>query len=115
MIAGGAIDLTVKRINQFNEEVLLDLDLDEGVVPGKIRDHGVGVARYRGAPWQDCDFLLERLCSWLSGPDFHPEDESWKVPFALERQRRLVLELSKRFEPVPCRDSNQSRVESFRS
>ena len=30
------------------------------------------VGRYRGAPPQECHYLLGKLCSWLSGPDFSP-------------------------------------------
>jgi hypothetical protein len=32
--------------------------------------HDVGVFRYRGAPPEDCKYLLNRLGGWLSGPDF---------------------------------------------
>jgi Fic family protein len=28
------------------------------------------VLKYRGAPPQDCEYLLDRLCEWLNGPDF---------------------------------------------
>ena len=27
--------------------------------------HGLGIGRYRGAPREDCELLLERLCEWL--------------------------------------------------
>jgi Fic family protein len=30
----------------------------------------VGVARYRGVPAEDCDYLLGRLCEWLTSDDF---------------------------------------------
>jgi Fic family protein len=46
--------------------------VDQGVVPGEIRRHSVGVGRYRGAPPKDCEYLLDRLCAWLEGPDFLP-------------------------------------------
>jgi hypothetical protein len=29
---------------------------------------------YRGAPAEDCEHLLERLCEWLNGPDFKPRE-----------------------------------------
>jgi len=46
--------------------------------------HSVVVARYRGAPWQDCDYLLERLCEWLNGPDFAPpQDQELRLPYAI--------------------------------
>jgi len=45
-------------------------------VPGEIRHHSVGVFRYRGAPYEDCEYLLNRLGEWLTGPDFDgPPDQ----------------------------------------
>lgn len=54
-------------IEVFNRLALKGLALDEAVTPGEVRRHQVGVARYRGAPAEDCGYLLEKLCSWLSG------------------------------------------------
>jgi Fic family protein len=70
--AGRSPILSVATIKEFNRLVLDKLTLGEGVIPGEIRTHSVGVARYRGAPAEDCEYLLERLCTWLSGPDFEP-------------------------------------------
>lgn len=64
----GAQPISVDWILKLNEMTLHKLDPKEGVVPGKTRDHSVGVALYRGAPWQDCEHLLERLCDWLNDP-----------------------------------------------
>ncbi len=61
-----AVTLTVEDIKNFNRTVLKNLSLDEGVVPGEIRMHSVGVARYRAVPAEDCEFLLEKLCAWLN-------------------------------------------------
>jgi Fic family protein len=66
------LPLTAQRIMELNRIVLDKLPLDEGVRPGEIRRHDVTVARYRGAPAEDCFHLLERLCNWLSGRDFTP-------------------------------------------
>lgn len=60
------------RIKDLNRTVLRKLTLGEDVVPGEIRIQSVGVARYRGAPAEDCDFLLTKLCEWLNGNDFRP-------------------------------------------
>lgn len=63
--------LTPERVRNFNLWILENLKLEEGVVPGEVRRHGVTVGRvYRGAPAEDCGFLLDRLCEWLSGSDF---------------------------------------------
>lgn len=75
--------LSREAIEHYNAMVLDDLPHQEGVVPGRIRDHSVGVARYRGAPWQDCAFLLEQLCDWLNGSALNTEDADFQVPYAI--------------------------------
>ena len=63
--------LTPDRIAEYNRLILQDLDLEDGVVPGEIRDYSVTVGGvYRAAPPQDCEYLLERLCAWLNSPTF---------------------------------------------
>lgn len=64
--------LTSDVVMQFNSAVLAGLPEAEGVEPGRLRRSSVGVARYRGAPWEDCEFLLARLCEWIEGPEFAP-------------------------------------------
>lgn len=65
-------ELTVGTFCDFNFQVLDGLEEEEGVVPGQVRRHSVGVGRYVGAPWQDCELLLGLLCDWLNGPAFRP-------------------------------------------
>jgi Fic family protein len=60
--------LDVRLIKQFNARVLANLELNPEVRPGEIRNYSVGVADYRGAPWEDCEALLEKLCAWLRQP-----------------------------------------------
>lgn len=72
-----------KTIERYNEVVLRDLPLSTGVVPGRVRDHSVGVARYRGAPYQDCEYLLDRLSRWLNESDLNTEDREFRVPYAI--------------------------------
>lgn len=69
---GGQPVLEFPRICELNRLVLEKLPLNEGVIPGTLRTFDVGVARYRGAPAQDCQYLLERLCEWLTGKEFQP-------------------------------------------
>jgi Fic family protein len=64
--------LTAELIIDLNRMVLEKLALKEGVTPGKIRTYSVGVAGYRGAPAEDCLFLLQRLCEWLNSATFRP-------------------------------------------
>ena len=64
--------LTPEWIARANQRLLAGLEehLEEGVVPGEVPTHSVGVGRYRGAPRGDCAFLLDRLCTWLEGDDW---------------------------------------------
>jgi len=39
---------------------------------------------YRGAPPEDCDYLLNRLCEWLNDPAFCPQNEG-RVVYGLLR------------------------------
>ena len=68
--AGASLTLSAQRICDLNRRVLMGLAVDAGVIPGQVRTVVVGVARYRGAPPEDCMFLLEQLANWLSGPEF---------------------------------------------
>ena len=58
--------LNAERVKYMNGEILRDLELDDGIMPGKVRGHEVGVAHYRGTPARDCEYLLKRLCDWLN-------------------------------------------------
>ena len=84
LLAGGGSDMDVATMKQFNEDVLAGLEQDDvlsGAIPG-IRT-SVVVGPYRGAPREDCLYLVEQLCEWLNGPDFEPPSEDLVVPFAL--------------------------------
>ena len=72
IVAGRPPELTPDWIAGANRRLLAGLEehLEEGVVPGEIPTHPVGVLRYRGAPRADCGFLLDRLCGWLEGDDW---------------------------------------------
>ena len=60
VLSGELTELTLDGIRELNTIVLHDLPLKEDVYPGQIREHDVGVGRYRGAPTQDCEFLLKQ-------------------------------------------------------
>jgi len=71
----GHPEFTVEKIKVYNRMVLEGLEVDDDVAPGEIRTHSVVVGRYRGAPAEDCEYLLERLCEWLNSGAFRgPED-----------------------------------------
>ncbi len=71
ILAGAAPRLTRKWIADANRAVLGGMEeaLGEGVVPGEVPAFEVGVGRYRAAPREDCDYLLDRLCRWLDEDD----------------------------------------------
>lgn len=73
---GTTPSLTVARIKELNGIVLRGLPLNNDVTPGEIRRQSVGVGRYRGAPAEECEYLVEQLCTWL-------ESERRRVPAGL--------------------------------
>lgn len=82
---GRDMRLTPERIKLFNRMVLEGLPVKEGVVPGEVRTDSVVVGNvYRGAPWQDCDYLLNELCNWLDSM-VADVDEHWRRPMRLIR------------------------------
>lgn len=38
---------------------------------------------YRAAPWEDCDYLLDRLAEWLDGEIFRPPSPDLEIAYAL--------------------------------
>lgn len=58
--------ITMDLLKEMNQMVLRDLELPDDVVPGQIRKHSVVVGRYRCAPAEDCEYLLERFCEVLN-------------------------------------------------
>jgi len=83
VVRGRPLELTPDRIKHFNRLVLQGLDVDEYTVPGEYRRHSVGVMLYRGAPAEDIDYLVDRLCDWLNGPDFRASDPNMGFAFAV--------------------------------
>lgn len=66
----GRLEMSVDFVRHLNRLVLQNLDLDSGVSAGQFPDHAVAVGSYRGVPPADREYLLQRLCDWLNGPDF---------------------------------------------
>jgi len=80
------LTLCSELVCSYNRRVLEGLELEEGTMPGKLRNHSVLVGTvYRGAPAEDCPYLLKRLCEWLSGPYFDPPEKDLEAPYALLR------------------------------
>ncbi len=83
--AGQPSTLTPGTVKEFNRQVLEGLELESGVVPGRIREHSVSVGNYPGVPAQDCEHLLSRLCEWLSDRGFKPDGQlkPYRLGFAV--------------------------------
>jgi len=75
-------DLTIEKIKRYNALILKKLPLGESVEPGDIRTHSVGVGTYRGAPAEDCEFLVERLCEWLNR-DFRSPNQDETMAYGI--------------------------------
>ena len=60
-----ACEISTEQIKKDHAIIMSDLDND-AVMPGEIRTRPVVVNRYRGAPAEDCEYLLSRLCEWLN-------------------------------------------------
>jgi Fic family protein len=84
-LKGESHELTAAQICEYNALVLAGLELEPDVEPGKVRRHSVGVGRYRGAPAQDCEYLLERLSGWLASAEFEAPHAQWAWPYAVIR------------------------------
>ncbi|MBX7137115.1 MAG: Fic family protein [Oligoflexia bacterium] len=70
ILSGGPDVLTPEEIKNYNRIILKDLPLEDHVVPGEYRKVSVGVMGYRGAPANDCEFLVNRMCEWLNQDEF---------------------------------------------
>ncbi len=73
--------ITKHLICEFNRRLLDGTEHERDAVPGMVREHAVAVAGYRGAPAEDCDYLLECLAEWLQSDTFKSEDP--EIGFAL--------------------------------
>jgi Fic family protein len=74
--------LSAAEIKAMNLIILEGLTVDDHVVPGELRTMSVGVPGYRGAPAEDCEYLVERLCGWLNEENF-PSPPGMKIAFAV--------------------------------
>jgi Fic family protein len=84
VLGRASVKLSPDIITNYNAKVLNGLSLEDGVIPGNIRHHSVGIVgtNYRGAPAKDCEFLLEQMCDWLNDA-FDPADAKDSVVYGL--------------------------------
>ncbi len=75
--------LSTELLCHYNRQVLEGLELKPDVVPGALRTHSVIVGSvYRGAPAEDCRYLLDRMCQWLN-QEFSVPSPAQRLPFAI--------------------------------
>lgn len=87
----GRFDISPEGLRELNRRVLDGLDLEDHVVPGESRTQDIVVgAVYRGAPAQDCDYLVQAMCDWLNGPDFSPDGGDHAKDFLLAVLKAVV-------------------------
>ena len=81
---GSVTPLSTDRVRELHRLILEGLPTDDEVLVGDWRRHSVVVGNvYRGAPAEDVPYLMERLCTWLEGPDFQPPDAKLTTVFAI--------------------------------
>ena len=83
--------LTPQLIKEYNHQLLSGTEHAYGAVPGQVRGHSVIVGGYRGAPAEDCEYLLARLAEWLESDTFRSDDPM--IAFALEVARAVCAHL----------------------
>ena len=67
----GSCRISLETLREDNALILRNLELPKDITPGKIREYSVVVGHYRGAPAEDCEYLLQRLFEWLT--------EDWRL------------------------------------
>jgi Fic family protein len=91
IIRDGSGPISVQDILEYNQLVLRELPLQEDVIPGELRRHSVVVGRYRCAPAEDCDFLLNKFCDWLNSLEFPKGlEQSYTILAAIAAHLHLV-------------------------
>lgn len=75
--------ITPELICELNARVLKGLRLDKDVVPGEIRKYSVGVLSYRGAPHQECRYLLQCLCDMVNSVMPGEEDPRSRLQYGI--------------------------------
>ena len=83
--------ITARLICGFNGKLLEGTEHESHVVPGEVRSYPVVVSSYRGAPAEDCEYLLRRLAEWLESDIFESDDP--EIGFALTVARAVYAHI----------------------
>jgi Fic family protein len=82
LMKGSGSSIGVATIKEFNQLILEKLPHESHTIPGQFRQCSVVVGPYRGAPPEDCEYLVARLCEWLASSDF-AGNESQRIVYAI--------------------------------
>ncbi len=58
-------DLSWEQIREVHRRLFKDLEVEDHNPPGEIPTVDIGVGRYRGAPREDCEFLVKKMIDWI--------------------------------------------------
>jgi Fic family protein len=86
LMSDQSIPVSPERLNYYNALILKGLDVEDHVVPGKIRTASVVVGNVYKAPESgDCAYLMSRLCDWLNSSDFEAPANApeYRAPIAI--------------------------------
>lgn len=77
--------LKVDEIKEVNRRLLEGQPLESHVIPGETRTASVvvGISGYRGAPAEDCDYLLAKLVDWLNEFEAPAGRDELDLPLAI--------------------------------
>ena len=78
----GSKPITLQDIKDYNAEILHGLELADHVEPGHFRNCSVGVFDYKAPEWDECEYLMERLCDWLN-EGFDPPDPEDTIVYGI--------------------------------
>lgn len=83
IMQGEPLRITPELICDYNFKILDGTEYEPHVVPGRVRDYSVGILNYRGAPAEDCKYLVKQLCDWLESDIFRSDDPEIKFALAV--------------------------------
>ena len=74
VLTGQSMILDAGLIKEMNRRILRGISLPERIVPGEFRNFPIAVGLYRGIPYDECDYCINRLCDWLGELDVAPNE-----------------------------------------
>lgn len=92
IVRGEAPDLCAATIKEYHRTLFRGQPVADDNKVGEFREHSVGVLRYRGAPAEDCDLLIDRMCHWLD-TGFEPPEGREDLAFALNVVKAMMAHL----------------------